>query len=251
MQASVREKLISALGAAISVLLLGYLLLVGMSVGRDARGEQAMRLLPFRAAPPERPRPPPAADKPRPRRQVARPSPPNLRNKAARIVALPPPIPMPRPSPVIVAPKPGVGMASSAGASDRPGPGEGTGGAGNGEGGGGDGKGGDGGGVPPRLISGRLKFSDLPADLRAAALAGAASTHYTVAVRYRVDVDGRVSGCMATASSGSAELDQLTCRLIEQRFRFKPSRDDDGRPVRSIIEENHVWEIEQQPDPHP
>ena len=75
----------------------------------------------------------------------------------------------------------------------------------------------------------------------AAADAGASGT---VQVRYFVNVDGRVSGCVVTQSSGNAALDETTCRLIEQRYRYDPSRDADGRPVRSIIVVNQDWVLE-------
>jgi protein TonB len=42
-------------------------------------------------------------------------------------------------------------------------------------------------------------------------------------------------------------LDETTCRLIEERFRFEPSRDRSGRPVRSRIVENHEWDVEDIP----
>ena len=64
-----------------------------------------------------------------------------------------------------------------------------------------------------------------------------------MSVRYRVGTDGRASDCVATRSSGSRALDDLTCRLIEQRFRFAPSRDRTGRAVRSIIVEDHSWMV--------
>ena len=51
------------------------------------------------------------------------------------------------------------------------------------------------------------------------------------------------------AEMSGEELDQRTCALIEERFRFAPSRDGDGRPVRSIIEESHTWEAEGGRDP--
>ena len=44
--------------------------------------------------------------------------------------------------------------------------------------------------------------------------------------------------------SGNAALDETTCRLIEQRYRYDPSRDADGRPVRSIIVVNQDWVLE-------
>jgi protein TonB len=112
--------------------------------------------------------------------------------------------------------------------------GTGSGGYGNGDGDGGDES-------PPRWRSGRLKDSDYP---KAAGVAGISGT---VSVRYTVETNGRVTGCLVTRSSGSAALDDTTCRLIEKRFRFEPSRDAQGRAVRSMLEENHEWAIDQQP----
>ena len=238
MQASVQERLLGALGSAIVVTLLGYLLLVGMAVEIRVRGEQPITLLNLQAPRPQQHRPKPHVDRPKPRKASGQTSPRNLRNKAAEIVTPPPLVRLPIPPPVVSASKAGVGTAASAGASDRPGPGEGAGGEGNGAGSGGYGDGDGGGEVPPRLIKGRLKFSDLPLDLREAGIGG------TVSVRYGVDVNGRVSDCIIVASSGSTELDRLTCELIKQRFRFDPSRDHDGRPIQSIIEENHSWIID-------
>jgi len=43
------------------------------------------------------------------------------------------------------------------------------------------------------------------------------------------------------STSGSAALDDTTCRLIQQRFRFAPARDGSGRPVRAWIVEQHEW----------
>ncbi|USI74481.1 energy transducer TonB [Sphingomonas morindae] len=69
-----------------------------------------------------------------------------------------------------------------------------------------------------------------------------------VGVRYRVETDGRVSGCTITEPSGRPDLDALTCQLITERFRFRPSRTADGTPVRAIIVERHEWVVEHDPD---
>ena len=42
---------------------------------------------------------------------------------------------------------------------------------------------------------------------------------------------GASSGCEVVKSSGSAELDGTTCRLIERRFRYRPARDAQGRAI--------------------
>jgi protein TonB len=62
-----------------------------------------------------------------------------------------------------------------------------------------------------------------------------------VLVRYTVGVDGRPSGCTVTQSSGNEDLDSNTCRLVEQRFRYEPARDADGRVVPDTVNGRHVW----------
>jgi protein TonB len=243
MQERVQERLIGALGSSIVVTTLGYMLFVGMAVDIHARTEQVMTLLDLR---PPRPHLHPRQARVMPQKTVkasGKASPRNLHNKATDVVTPPPIVILPAPSPIVSAPKAGPGMASSAGASDRPGPGEGAGGQGDGSGSGGYGNGDGDGDVPPRQIKGGLSEADLPADLIQSGSNGG-----TVSVRYNVSIAGGVSGCRVMASSGSAELDGLTCRLIEQRFHFAPAHDRQGRPFPSIIEEDHSWEIERPRD---
>jgi protein TonB len=236
-QTPVRERLWSAGGAAVIVALVGVGLVSGLRVSPFTRVQQALALVDIATPPPPpRPRPETKVVPKIAERAKGKPSPPNLRNRATPIVAPPPP-PVTVPPPVMTAPAPNIGMAAQTGASDRAGPGQGAGGEGSGYGGGGDG--GDGDDVPPRQTRGRLSFADLPANLRQGFSGG------TVGVRYSVETDGRVGQCLVTHSSGRAELDRLTCQLIQQRFRFKPSRDgEDGAPVRSWIVENHSWDID-------
>ena len=68
-----------------------------------------------------------------------------------------------------------------------------------------------------------------------------------MSVSYTAETDGRATNCRITDSSGSPELDDTTCRLIEQRFRFRPSQDRNGRPVRSRIVQDHYWETRDDP----
>jgi periplasmic protein TonB len=55
-----------------------------------------------------------------------------------------------------------------------------------------------------------------------------------VIVRFAVGPDGRVANCRVAQSSGNPEVDAITCRLIEQRFRYRPARDGAGRPVSDV-----------------
>ncbi len=124
------------------------------------------------------------------------------------------------------------------------GTGTGSGGRGTGPGGGGDGDGDGGGFSPPRRIRGSIRDSDYPAGIGEAGIGG------TVSVIYAVETDGRATNCRITNSSGNDALDDTTCRLIEQRFRFNPSRDRAGRPVRSRIVQDHYWETQdEEPEP--
>lgn len=235
-----RDRLRAAIPTGVIVAGLGYALVIGLGYAPPLP-VPAPALDSFDVTPPAPPPPPRIQPKKvqthRPRGAAA---PPNIRSQATEVVAPPPIVVLPPPpAPVIVAPVAGTGADPSQGASDRPGPGTGAGGIGNGRGSGGSGDG-DGYGeeTPPRRIKGRIKDSDYP---EAAADAGASGT---VQVRYFVNVDGRVSGCVVTQSSGNAALDETTCQLIEQRYRYDPSRDADGRPVRSIIVVNQDWVLE-------
>lgn len=186
------------------------------------------------------PPPPKPVEHPIPVPRLNRPSgeaaPPNLRNVPTEIVA-PPPVLPPIVVPVVTAPVADRGTAANAGAAPVAGPGTGAGGQGDGRGAGGSGDGdGDGyGGTPPERIRGRLNNSDYPRE------AGETGAQGRVGVRYLVGEDGRVSDCEITRSSGSKLLDDTTCRLITERFRFRPSRDERGRSVASYIVENHEW----------
>lgn len=198
------------------------------------------------AVPPSLPPPVPPVRpvRERSRRAEGAAAPPNLEARPTEIVA-PAPV-LPPPPTIAAAPIAGPGDKPSSGAAPVPGPGTGAGGQGNGTGSGGfgDGPGGggdDGGDAPPRHIRGRLSGRDYP---RAAGEAGIGGT---VSVIYTIETDGRATHCAITRSSGNAVLDETTCRLIEERFRFEPSRDRSGRPVRSRIVENHEWDVEDIP----
>lgn len=108
---------------------------------------------------------------------------------------------------------------------------------GNGTGGGqgGQGFGEDEGGADLEHISGEILSSDYPPQLGRAGIGG------RVTVTFTVQVNGRATGCHVTRSSRVPELDALTCRIIEQRFRFRPSMDRYGRPYADEVDWDHDW----------
>ncbi len=236
--APLHERLGAAALTAVIVAALGYVLMLGLAFrGSPAAMQDALSTFVVTPdpPPPERVVPPP--------RKINRPSgkasPPNLRSKATEVTAPVPIIQLAPPPPIVVAPLPNVGVQATSGASDRAGPGTGAGGIGNGNGTGGDGDG-DGSGWErvPRLVSGRIKGSDIPDAILDVGFRG------VVGVRYRVETDGHVTNCTVARSSGNALMDKATCRAIERRFRYVPWRDAAGRPVRSTVLRDQQWDID-------
>ena len=243
MYASQQNRTVSALASTAIVAGIGAMLLLGLQAGPVAQATQALvalDLLPPRPSPTPSPTPPP----PKTKKSAPKgdPGKRNLKNKATQIVAVKPPILIVPPPPVVVATTPAnIGNATQSGMSDRPGPGQGAGNYGDGLGGGGDG--GDGDGVAetgPRKIRGRLAFEDLPED------ALVPGQEARVAVRYAVETNGSATGCRPVRSSGFPRIDSLACRLIERRYLFRPAKNRAGRPVRSIVEENHTWVLDEE-----
>jgi len=246
MYAEPKVQALSAIVSAAIVLGLALVLVFGLRTGAALeRAESLVSVaLELTREPPPEPPPPP----PRPARASAPkgdPAPRNLHNKATQVAAPPVPFQLIPPPPIMTAPKANLGDAASSGASNLPGPGQGAGGIGDGFGGGGDGGDGTGrsrahGGEPPvqgpRQIRGKLSYSDIPAGTLPEGH-GAVE----VEVLFAVNPDGGVSDCQIERSSGYPRLDAHVCRLIEQRFVFRPARDRFGRPVRARVAEAHSW----------
>jgi periplasmic protein TonB len=65
----------------------------------------------------------------------------------------------------------------------------------------------------------------------------------TTAVRLEIGPNGRVTGCTVTSSSGSASLDDTTCKLLSRRARFTPARDDTGQPTNDTYTQRVTWRL--------
>ena len=226
-----KVKSIAAVGALHA--LLAYAFLAGLDAHFDPAPERPLKTFDISI-----PAPPPPVEDIAPDRQAApepegRAASPALKAEASPVVAPTPKVVVPSPLPVTAAPEPGRGVDTSQGASTIPGPGTGAGGVGSGTGSGGQGSGTGGGGAATkaRQISGRIVNADYP---RAARRAGAAGE---VLVRFTVEANGRVGACSVARSSGNADLDGTTCRLIQQRYRFEPARNAQGRAIR----EEKAW----------
>ena len=64
-----------------------------------------------------------------------------------------------------------------------------------------------------------------------------------VAVTLSIAPDGRVADCAVTQPSGSATLDQATCRLYRSRGRFTPARDEAGNPIAATYRDRVRWQL--------
>ncbi len=224
-----RDRAVALAVAAFVQVVLGLALLSGFRVDFNRTRDVVEQLIEIGVPPP-----PPVVRvepvKPRPER-------PAKQAEAAPRAAPAPPGGSPGPAPAHAPPSvtPIVAVRPSAAPS---GGGTGTGpavGSGAGGGVGGEGYGGDGGGTDLELISGDIEPRDYPKHLGNAGIGG------RVTVNFTVQVNGRATGCHVTRSSGVAELDALTCRLIEKRFRFRPSMDRYGRPFPDEVDWDHDW----------
>jgi protein TonB len=216
-----------ALAAVVLVQLgIGAVLLRGFRVDLARRDDIVQQLIAVTLPKPPPP-PPPVQPPPRPRHHQA--AAPKAEPKP--LGGSPGPAPAHAPPSVtpVVAVRPTV--APSGG-------GSGTGpalGAGAGGGTGGNGYGADEGGTDLEQIAGEITSRDYPRDLRDAGVGG------RVRFTFTVEPNGRVGRCTVTRSSGVAELDALTCRLVQQRFVYRPSTDRYGRPIADEVDGEHDW----------
>lgn len=210
--------------------MLGLALLSGLRVSIPRSIDVVEKLIDLQLIPP---RPPPTAPRPRIEakpRQFAASAP---KAQPAKLGGSPGPVPaaaLPSVAPIVLvrpnAPPSGGGAGTGAA-------------TGSGEGGGlgGDGTGSRNGGTELEQIAGEITPRDYPRQLGRAGIGG------RVGLLFSVGVNGRVTRCVVTHSSGVPELDSLTCSLIRQRFVFRPATDRFGRPVADEVEGEHVWDV--------
>lgn len=244
-----RDRIASGAGVVLLHAALGFLLIRGLGFVPAIPEIEDLKIFDVAPEPP----PPPVieplkVEAPKVKARAPEPegaaAPPNLGDTPTPIVA--PPQPIPLPTPIAAAPIAGVGNRPLAGAAEVPGPGTGSGGVGTGTGSGrsGNGTGGGGGGGmsrPVRWLSGGIGNRDYP---RAASETGAQGT---LGLTFIAQTNGRVGSCRITRSSGNRALDETTCRLITQRFRYRPALDGDGNPVPTRIDGEHEWTLYEPP----
>lgn len=91
--------------------------------------------------------------------------------------------------------------------------------------------------IAPQLRDGRITSSDYPGEARRNRSQG------EVAVVLLVGRDGRVNDCRVDRTSGDPALDDATCRLIADRFRYDPAQNAYGEPVEAETGWVQAWEV--------
>ncbi len=209
-----RERVVTlAVVGSIHLAVLG--LLLAYSPDRRQRiADQTMQLITLR---------PPTA----PPRPASRPSEPHKASDPPVKRSPPPPRPAAAPAPVTIAVAADPDLSASVGSGSLAGLRVGNGDLGGGSGGGGSG---GGGGLARHAewVGGGIGNRDYPEAAKRARLQG------VVDVLFTVHTDGRVSGCRIDHSSGSPDLDRLTCALTEQRLLYNPALDASGKPTEEI-----------------
>lgn len=220
-----RERAFALAAVGVVQALLGLALLNGLRVQVSSPEELVSRLIEV-ALPRTAPDPPRASPKPAQQRSAPKAAPQRLGGS-----------PGPKPTRVLPSVAPVVAVhptVAPSGGGSGSGPALGSG-AGGGTGGAGYGASGNG-GSDLEQIAGDITPKDYPRHLAKAGIGGTVHMHFTVGV------NGRPTGCIVTRSSGVPELDALTCRLIEQRFVYRPATDRYGRPVPDQVEIEWTWD---------
>lgn len=147
-------------------------------------------------------------------------------------------------APPVVAPKrqEQVAPVSSTGDETRSGaatdgPGTGGGGPGVGTGRGGEGTGS--GGIPyarhAEKIAGEIRSRDYPRSSARERDGAFVIVHFTVTPQ------GTTRDCRVARSSGNVEVDRITCRLVVERFRYRPAIDGNGNPTSEKVGWKQWW----------
>ena len=215
-----RDRLLTLAGVGLAHLAVLLLFLTGSPEGLHRIVEQPMLLITIRPSPPPQPLAKPPAAPARSRKTSS------ALTKRPRPTHPPPPVPVP----VAVAAVADTDLSASVGSGLSHGS-IGTGlnlGGDLGEGRSGGGGGGGGLARHAEWVGGGIGNRDYPEAAKRAGLQG------VVDVLFNVHTDGRVSGCRIDHSSGSPELDRLTCALTEQRLLYNPALDVSGKPIEEI-----------------
>jgi protein TonB len=207
---------------------LAMVILTGLNVRMVRQAVQNLTTIDIKEPPPPPPvKPPPPAPKPQQMKKAA--GAPAPKAEPTPVVAPQPKLPVP--SPIPAAKIAGTGSASSSGASTS-GTGTGAGGTGNGPGGGGYG---DYSRFSPARLVGKIPNTEYRRISAGRVPSGSAT------IAFRVNPNGRISGCRVIRSSGDTYVDSLVCEAATRWLVFSPARDPSGQAVSQDITYTPNW----------
>ena len=90
---------------------------------------------------------------------------------------------------------------------------------------------------PLRPFQSYIRSGDYPAEALRARAQG------QVAFELPARPDGSVAFCRIMRSSGSRALDAATCRILRERVRYRPARDETGRPASDDMFGTIEWRL--------
>lgn len=206
---------------------LGAAILSGLNVQTVATTIDRLRTFDITEIPPPPPPPPPRqAERAREEEGAA-----GKKAEPTPVVAPKPKIVVPAKPPIVAAAVAGTGSASSAGAA-LSGAGTGAGGSGTGRGGGGSGD--FTGFTPARMLN------KIP-DREYRRISGGRIPRGSATITFRVNPDGKMSGCRVVRSSGDSTVDSIVCDAATRYLRFRPARDPDGRAIAQDMTYTPTW----------
>ncbi len=222
------DRLKALAGVVVVHAALAAAILTGLNVGSVATTIERLKTFDITETPPPPAPPPPreTADRAREEEGAA-----GKKAEPTPVVAPEPRIVVPAEPPVTASRVAGTGSAATAGAATA-GTGPGAGGSGTGRGGGGSGD--FSGYTPARMVN------KIP-DREYRRISGGRIPRGSATIAFRVNPDGRMSGCRIVRSSGDPQVDSIVCDAATRHLRFRPARDPEGRAVAQDMTYTPTW----------
>jgi protein TonB len=222
------DRLKALAGVVVVHAALAAAILTGLNVGSVATTIERLKTFDITEAPPPPAPPPPQATADRAREEEGA---AGKKAEPTPVVAPEPRIVVPATPPVTASRVAGTGSAATAGAATA-GTGPGAGGSGTGRGGGGSGD--FSGYTPARMVN------KIP-DREYRRISGGRIPRGSATIAFRVNPDGRMSGCRIVRSSGDPQVDSIVCDAATRHLRFRPAHDPDGRAVAQDMTYTPTW----------
>ena len=99
--------------------------------------------------------------------------------------------------------------------------------------------------LPPQKLTPKGNFQSLMSSDDYPPSAQREEKEGTVGFLLTVGADGRVTNCSVTSSSGTAALDDTTCKLLSRRARFNPGKDSSGAATGGVYPGRFRWVLPQ------